>query len=55
MFLKQNEVLELDTLLEFGKYQGLSVSEILEDDPDYIDWLKNEGYELSDEVEELIL
>ena len=52
MFLRQNELLELDTELEFGKHQGLSVSDILEDDPQYIEWLKGEGYEVSDEVQD---
>lgn len=31
--------LYLDSCLEFGKYQGETVRDILEDDPEYIEWL----------------
>ena len=46
--------LELDDELEFGKHQGLTVSDILENDAEYIEWLISEGVEFSDEVIEKI-
>ena len=46
----KNIYLELDTYLEFGKYQGEDVTTILEEDPDYIVWLMVQGVEVSDEV-----
>ncbi len=47
-------VLCLDTELEFGKYQGLPVSEVIDNDVEYIEWLIDQGVEVSDEVKEIL-
>lgn len=41
----------LESVFEFGKYDGRSLDEVLEEDPRYIKWLHKEGLvELDDEV-----
>jgi uncharacterized protein (DUF3820 family) len=47
-------VLCLDTELEFGKYQSLPVSEVIDNDAEYIEWLIDQGVEASDEVKEIL-
>jgi uncharacterized protein (DUF3820 family) len=42
--------LELESELEFGKHQGRSIKDILDDDPDYIRWMFSEGFDLGDDV-----
>jgi uncharacterized protein (DUF3820 family) len=42
-------VIYLDTCLEFGKYQGEVVQDILDDDPDYIQWLID-NFDVDEEV-----
>ena len=42
-------VIFLDTCLEFGKYQGETVEDIIEDDPEYIEWLID-TFDVSEEV-----
>lgn len=42
-------VICLDTCLEFGKYQGETVADIVEDDTEYIEWLID-TFEVSEEV-----
>lgn len=32
-----------DTIVNFGKYKGLKLTEIIEKYPDYAEWLKNKG------------
>ena len=35
--------LGLDSVLEFGKYKGKSVKEVLEINPAYVKWIKEKG------------
>ena len=46
----QNLYLEIDTCLEFGKYKGETVEEILTNDPSYLRWLAEEGVEMDEEI-----
>lgn len=50
----QGVILDLDTELEFGKYQGYGVGYLIDEDPDYIRWLSDQGVDVSDEVMELL-
>jgi uncharacterized protein (DUF3820 family) len=50
----QGVTLDLDTELEFGKYKGLTVDEVIDDDAEYIEWLIDRGIDTSDEVKELL-
>ena len=50
-----NKDLGLDDFFKFGKYKGEQVEDILTDDPDYIDWLIEEGVvDFDEEVLELV-
>lgn len=49
MRLKQE--LSLSSVMTFGKYRGLTVEEVIEEDPDYIEWAMDEaGIELDQEA-----
>lgn len=50
----QGVTLDLDTEFEFGKYKGLTVDEVIDDDVEYIEWLIDQGIDTSDEVKELL-
>ncbi len=43
-------VLEMNDELEFGKYQGCTIADIIEDDLDYIEWMISEGIEFGETV-----
>ena len=45
-------IYDLDTVMEFGKYQGETVEDISDHDADYIEWLID-TFEVTDEVREL--
>ena len=44
--------MKLTDELKFGKYSGLSVREVIEDDPEYIEWCLDEvdSFKLNDEA-----
>lgn len=42
--------LEMDTTIEFGDHQGLTVAEVLEGAPDYIEWMIDQGMSFDEEV-----
>lgn len=42
-------ILSLDSLFTFGKHQDDMVEDVIEDDPGYIEYLINEGFEDFDE------
>jgi uncharacterized protein (DUF3820 family) len=45
------EMLEYDDVLPFGKYKGKIVSEIIEQDPDYLRWVvDSSAWEFDEEV-----
>ena len=47
--------MELDDVFRFGKYTGLKLDDIIEQDPQYIAWIcENELIDFSEEVLELI-
>ena len=46
--------LDVDTEIEFGKYQGMTVEDILEEDAQYIEWLNDQGIEVTEEVQALL-
>ncbi len=47
--------MDLDDVFNFGKYTGLQLEDVIEDDPQYIAWIcENELIEFSEEVLELI-
>lgn len=50
MMYYENLYLEMDTTLEFGKYQGERVEDILKDDPGYLKWLAEQGVEMDEEI-----
>lgn len=41
----------MDTIMHFGKYKGVKISEIWEKDPGYIKWMKKEGFSIYVEFE----
>lgn len=43
---------DLDTVMEFGKYQGETVEDINDHDSGYIEWLID-TFEVTDEVRDL--
>ena len=47
-----NLYLDIDDSMEFGKYQGESIDIILDEDPDYIVWLIEQGVDVSAEVKQ---
>lgn len=49
-------LLSPDTLLDFGKYAGWRVEEVIITNPKYMDWIRTHvyGYNLSLEVETLL-
>ena len=44
---------KLDTKLDFGKYKGLTVEEIIKKDPEYLGWAEDtiDWFELDSEAE----
>ena len=47
--------LTLEDTIPFGKYRGVDVVDIVNDDPDYIEWvINNTEYEFDEEVMQLI-
>lgn len=39
--LKKNNLYSLNDILDIGKYKGLSVKDVIDKNPKYIEWLKN--------------
>jgi len=39
----ERQYIEHDTILNFGKYKGIIVSDVVETDPGYIRWLIEKG------------
>ena len=47
-----NITYDLDTVMEFGKYQGETVEDINDNDSGYIEWLRD-TFDVTDEVRAL--
>ena len=48
----QQDIDSYDDVLRFGKYRGRTMSEVLSEDPDYLNWLADE--EIVDFSEEML-
>lgn len=46
----KSTALTLDTILDFGKYEGEQIEDIIEDDPNYITWMYEHNFEFDDEA-----
>ena len=44
----------LDDIFTFGKHSGDQLEDVIEDDPGYIEWLANDGFEFDNEALELL-
>lgn len=51
---RQYPDLDVDSIMPFGKYQGRTVEDILDDNPSYIQFLAESGTGFSDEVYEYL-
>ena len=40
----------MNTELGFGKHQGLTIEDVIEEDVKYIEWMISEGFEMDDDV-----
>lgn len=47
---------DLDDVMDFGKYKGKSVEDVLEEDPSYLLWLleNSERFEVDDALQDAI-
>lgn len=47
--------LGLDSILKFGRHKGKQLEDVIEDDPDYIEWMVDHGVaDFDEETMELI-
>ncbi len=46
---KEWEPLTLDTILSFGKHKGMQVEDVIEDHPNYVEWMVREDIRQFDE------
>jgi len=44
----------LDDIFTFGKHEHQQLEDVIEDDPDYIGWLAEKGFDFDEETLELI-
>jgi len=47
---RERKELTLECLMPFGKYKGQQVEDLLEDDPQYIHYLAEDGLSFDEEV-----
>ena len=59
--MRKDEVLDLDSVIDFGKHRGRTVSDVLRDAPTYLAWLRSErgpdsfSDDLNERVDRLIV
>ena len=50
----KSNILSMDSIFTFGKYEGEQVEDVLEEDPSYIKYMAEEGLNFDEEVLELV-
>ena len=49
-FTYKDIIYYMNTELGFGKHQGLTIEDVIEEDVKYIEWMISEGFEMDDDV-----